>query len=189
MKNILATLIATVWYVGYIKKAPGTFGSLAAFPVMGVLFWFYHAAYEPWVLAYDLPYVPLMIAYWGGSIVGVFIKGWWASCVYMKQNGEHDPSEIVIDEVAGQMLVFLYAYGHMFREQMISWQPIALLGFISFVLFRLFDITKPFPISVVDAKCKGGFGVMIDDILAAMFALAVLFLVQPFVTGWLDAVS
>ena len=95
----------------------------------------------------------------------IFITGTWASNHYLKHTGrDDDPSEIVVDEVAGQWLL-------------LSFLPLTLHAYIAgFILFRAFDIVKPWPVCVADQKIKGGFGVMFDDILAAIYPVAVYFL-------------
>ena len=81
----------------------------------------------------------------------------WAASIYETHSGKKDASEVIIDEVAGQWSVLLVA-------------PLTLEGFIAaFILFRLFDITKPFPIRKAEA-IPGGLGVMADDIVAGFFA-------------------
>ena len=85
------------------------------------------------------------------------IVGVWASNIYEAQSGKKDSSEVIIDEVAGQWSVLLVA-------------PLSLEGFIAaFLLFRFFDITKPFPVNKAEA-IEGGFGVMADDMVAGFLA-------------------
>ena len=86
--------------------------------------------------------------------------------------GVHDHSAIVWDEIAGYFVTMLFA-------------PVSITTVVTgFVLFRLFDILKPWPISVIDSRLKGGLGVMLDDILAGMFALIVLQLLLH--RGWVS---
>lgn len=133
--------LATWFGAGLIPKAPGTWGSLAALPFAWAILHFGNAW---WLLA-------------GAGIV--FLIGWWASEVYVKGSGQADPGAIVIDEVAGQWLTLLPV------ASTIWWHW--LLGF---ALFRVFDILKPWPVGWADRRVKGGFGVMIDDIIAAVYA-------------------
>ena len=78
-----------------------------------------------------------------------------------RYNRSHDPKEVVIDEVAGVWLVMFFF-------------PQTIIGYLAgFILFRIFDIWKPFPISWIDNKVGGGLGIMLDDILAAVFAIIV----------------
>ncbi len=96
------------------------------------------------------------------ALAVVFAVGSWAAGAAAKASGAQDPAAVVIDEIAGQWLVLLAA----------PFDPIAWL--LAFVLFRLFDIWKPWPVSWADRHVKGGFGIMLDDILAASYALLVL---------------
>jgi phosphatidylglycerophosphatase A len=99
--------------------------------------------------------------------VAVFLAGWWATGRYIRDDGD-DPKEVVIDEVAGQLLCLsVVAPG---------WLAYA----AGFALFRLFDIVKPWPVGWCDRTVKGALGVMLDDVLAAVYAAAVLLLAQYF---------
>ena len=91
-----------------------------------------------------------------------FVVGVWASNVCIDLYGVEDPKQVVIDEIAGQWLVLAVVPP--------GWMEYAL----GFVLFRAFDILKPWPVSWADRTIKGGLGVMIDDILAAVYAIIVL---------------
>jgi phosphatidylglycerophosphatase A len=143
-----ARVLATWFGVGLLPKAPGTWGSLAALPIGYV------------------------ITTWGSSkLLGIlailiFIIGIWASNVISNEIGIADPSEIVIDEVVGQWIVLL------------AIPPNIILYFFAFVLFRLFDIWKPWPVSWADREIKGGLGIMLDDVFAAIFASVILWLGQ-----------
>ena len=147
MKQSWNSFIATWFGSGNAPIAPGTVGSLAALPVGYVI----HNVFGGAVLA-----VMALV---------IFILGVWVSELYMALNNKKgDPKEIVIDEVAGQWLL-------------LSVMPLNFYGYtLGFVLFRLFDILKPWPISWVDKNVEGGLGVMFDDILAAFMAL-MLFLI------------
>lgn len=93
-------------------------------------------------------------------IVFTFFIGWYASNITEKAMGMHDNSSIVIDEFVGMFIsVFMFPN--------VWWY-----AFIAFVFFRIFDVLKPFPISYLDKKVSGGLGVMLDDVLAGLFALA-----------------
>lgn len=133
---------------GLAPKAPGTFGTLAAVPLVAVLSWLGQYYLLTFVLA--------------GSMLGVYLCGQTA-----KDVGEHDHGAIVWDEIIGYGITMLWAPLH--------WQTL-LLGF---VLFRLFDIVKPWPISWLDTKVHGGVGIMLDDIVAGIFALISLQLLLP----------
>lgn len=145
-----ARLIATFLYVGYLKPAPGTWGSLAALPVA-------------WAL-YLLGGVPLL----GAAILVAFASGWWATSLMTNGKDNHDPSEIVIDEVVGQWIALLpvvIGASHSGADVLALWP-----GWVTaFLAFRLFDITKPGPVGWADRQ-HGPFGVMLDDVIAGMMA-------------------
>ncbi len=149
----LPAVIATWFGSGRLPGAPGTWGSLAALPCGALLVWL-----GGWPL--------LLIA-----SIAVFIIGTWASERYARQLRKKDPSEIVVDEVVGQWLVLL------------PWalDPFAYL--LAFAAFRIFDIAKPWPVSWADRQVKGGLGIMLDDVVAGAYALAVCILIH-FATGW-----
>lgn len=96
---------------------------------------------------------------WHPILIGLlFIVGVWASGRAEEHFGQKDPGKIVIDEVVG-ILITLYLV------------PVTPLYFaLGFVLFRIFDISKPFPVSRIDAGIKGGWGIMLDDVAAAVYA-------------------
>ena len=135
---------------GLMKKAPGTWGSLAALPFCFLL--------EP--LTPFIYVVVMIVAY----IFGVYISGKTAL-----DFGVKDHPGIVWDEFVGIWITFFMIP--------ISW-PTLLLGF---GLFRLFDIWKPWPISLLDRHVGGGTGIMIDDVLAGIFALIGMHLVLPYI--------
>ncbi|WP_372871776.1 phosphatidylglycerophosphatase A [Shewanella sp.] len=128
---------------GLAKKAPGTFGTLAAVPL--------------YLLLSPLPLVWYLVVTLIVVIAGIYICD-RAS----KDMGVHDHGAIVWDEVAGLLITLIAAPAG------IGWLM------AGFVLFRVFDILKPWPIRVLDAKVHGGLGIMADDVLAGLFALACL---------------
>jgi phosphatidylglycerophosphatase A len=139
-----ARLIASWFGSGFLPKAPGTWGSLAALPFA-------------WAIVLLLGKVWLLAA-----AVVVFIIGWIAADRATRDGTERDPGWIVIDEVAGQWLTLLVL-------------PLNLVGYaIGFALFRLFDIWKPWPVRWVERRYDGGFGIMIDDVVAALYAVLVI---------------
>ncbi len=144
----LSTLLATWFGTGLLPKAPGTWGSLAALPFA-------------WAIQVWAGQAGLLAA----SVI-VFFVGCWAAQAYTTRTGTKDPGEIVIDEVAGQWLTLAVV-------------PHCLLGYaIGFLLFRVADITKPWPVSWLDQKVEGGAGVMADDMAAGVYAGLALWLVM-----------
>ena len=139
-----AVLVCCGFGSGFLPKAPGTWGSLAAL----VVWW--------WLLA------PL--TWWAQLIVALatFVLGTWLVDRVVRRYGVGDAPAIVVDEFAGLWITLIGAGA----------EPVsALLGFIA---FRFFDVLKPWPIKVADARVKGGFGVMLDDAIAGVFALVLL---------------
>ena len=146
----LAIAIATAGGAGFLPKAPGTAGAIVG------------------VFIYVLMEAAHAGAYYPHAIIFFFIVGIWASSRVEHLWG-HDAQRIVIDEVVGQMITFGVAAG---RYQLTGFY--ILLGF---GLFRLFDITKPFPIRRLE-RLKGGLGVIADDVGAGLYALAMLTLLR-----------
>ncbi len=146
----LARLIGTVLGVGYIRPAPGTWGSLVALP------W-------GWLL-HVIGGFPLLCI----GVIAAFLKGWWATQVMTRGSEDHDPSEIVVDELVGQWIALLplsYAAWSMSINVLVMWP-----GWIAaFLLFRLFDILKPGPVGWADRR-GDALGVMLDDVIAGVFA-------------------
>ena len=122
------------------------------------------AAVPLYLLLAQLPLVYYLLAVLVAFAIGVYLCGYTSAAL-----GEHDHSGIVWDEFVGFWITMIAVPA--------TWQWI-LAGF---VLFRLFDIVKPWPVKVADAKMKGGFGIMFDDVLAALYALVGLQIAQQLV--------
>ena len=149
-------VISTGFYTGMIPGAPGTY---AAFT--GLLLWY--------VLYLMLPPVWLTVVT-SVLIVGVTIIGAWTSTVMEKYWGP-DPRAVVIDEYVGCWIPLLIApAGHW------TW----LTGLLGFALFRIIDITKPLGCRAIEKKFPGGWGVMMDDVLAGTYALIILWVIKYF---------
>jgi len=135
--------IATVLGLGYAPKGPGTFGTLGGVIFLGIL------------LHFNIPLtLPTLLI----LIVVTFVAGVISTNQLIPQWGE-DPQRVVMDEFNGYLITMILVP--------LSWTTI-LLGF---VLFRFFDILKPLGIRTIDTKVKGGMGVMLDDVLAGIYAL------------------
>ncbi len=139
-----AALLATWFGAGLLPGMPGTWGALAALPCA-------------WAIRYAAGRTAL-----AGASVLAFALGCWAAARVAQASGRNDPGFIVIDEVAAQWLVLVAAP--------LDWRAYA----AAFVLFRIFDILKPWPADAVERRVKGGLGIMLDDIVAALYALALL---------------
>ena len=146
----MSKMIATFFFVGLLRPASGTWGSLAALPA-------------GWIIANWAGFFGLLFA-----TVFVYFAGLWATIEETRGKDNHDPSEIVIDEVAGQWIALLpVIYGaNMMQADLLALWP----GWIAaFALFRLFDITKPGPVGWAD-KRDDATGVMLDDVIAGLMA-------------------
>jgi phosphatidylglycerophosphatase A len=146
----MSHLIATFFYVGHLRPAPGTWGSLAALPVA----WAIVILAGPWALV-----IAAALA---------FALGYWATQQETRGTDNHDPSEIVIDEVAGQWIALLpvvFGAAAMGADLLALWPG----WVVAFVLFRVFDILKPGPVGWADRR-DDAMGVMLDDIIAGVLA-------------------
>lgn len=142
-----AHFVALGFGAGLMPKAPGTWGTLAAFP----LFLLVRPCGDGVVL---------------GLGVALFLIGIWASRITGEALGVADHGGIVIDEIAAFLIVLAFTPYHV------------LWWFAAFGLFRVFDIAKPWPIRLADQHVKGGFGVMFDDLLAAAYSIAGLWIAR-----------
>jgi phosphatidylglycerophosphatase A len=151
-RRTLPVWVATVAGAGYLPIAPGTVGSAVSVGMVAALDAMYFTNVGRDVL--------LVLA-----VVFIFFLGVWAAGQSEKFFGRTDPRHVVIDEVAGQMMTFLLV-PHASRKLLLA----------GFVLFRVFDVTKPFPVGRAE-RLPGGWGIMVDDLIAggyAMGALAIL---------------
>ena len=147
-----AALLALWFGVGLVRPAPGTWGSACALPLAALLVW----AGGPWALAVGIALV-------GGL-------GVWAAEVVERRSGESDADAVVVDEVVGQWIALLPA----------GLDPkLYALGFLA---FRVIDIVKPWPASLADRRVKGGLGVMLDDVVAGLYAAAIVLLAGVWLT-------
>ncbi|NUR56630.1 MAG: phosphatidylglycerophosphatase A [Acidobacteria bacterium] len=149
-----AVFLATVAYCGYFPIAPGTIGSAAGLIVYLLVWWTQSSALEV------------------ALIVAVFIAGAWAGTVAERYFGGIDPGPVVIDEVLGMLITLAFIR--------VGW-PGALAGF---VLFRIFDVIKPFPANRLE-RLHGGVGVMADDAMAAVYANLSLRLLIWLLPSWI----
>ena len=151
----MSRMIATLFGVGLLRPAPGTWGSAAAV----ALAWLVHG----------LGGFPLLFA----ATIAVFFLGWWATDRATRGSDDHDPSEIVIDEVAGQWTALLPLSAGLWFAAADPW-VFPYPGWIgAFLLFRLFDIWKPGPVGWADRK-HTPLGVMLDDVIAGAMAAVIL---------------
>jgi len=150
------SLLVTMFGLGKIKFMPGTFGSLAT---TIILFYLFHSL--------NISSNTILI----GWII-IFIYSFYAVSTHIKDNENKDPGEIIIDEFLGQSIpIYLYEISHGTTKE--SNEAIIYYG-LFFILFRYFDIMKPFPVSFFDKSFKNSFGVIMDDIFAGLYVVLTL---------------
>ena len=158
MINKINFLFVTLFGIGKIKKIPGSFASLATTLFLFFLFHILNIS----------PNIVLM------GVIIVFIISIYAVNIFIKDLENKDPKEVVIDEFIGQSIpICLYEIAH---EGTRETSQILMFYFIMFILFRIFDIAKPYPVSYYDKNFKNSFGVIMDDVCAGLYVVAVLVL-------------
>lgn len=157
-------LILTFFYSGLAKKAPGTFGSIAA-----VFFWIF------------LNQFTTSNIFWLGFLSIIFIYGIIFIKYYAKIVGQIDHKSIVLDEVLGQILTLELTFIVFNLDKSLLNYHNMMIIILSLIAFRFFDIIKIFPINIIDQKMKHPFGVMFDDFIAGIFAFISLFFIYKII--------
>jgi phosphatidylglycerophosphatase A len=154
--NQLALLVASFGYVGFFPFAPGTAGSLAALALFAVVRWVGVPAFEV------------------GVILAILVLGIWAANGAERALDRKDPGQVVIDEVLGMLIT-------------LALLPVSLTGvFVGFLLFRFFDVLKPYPTARLE-HLPGGYGIMLDDAMAGVYSYLVLRVCMWWMPAWLTA--
>ena len=162
MLNKINFLFVTLFGIGKIKKIPGTFASLAT-----TLFLFF--------LFHILNVSTNIVLF---SIIVIFFISLYTVSIFIKDLPNKDPKEIVIDEFIGQSIpICFYEVAHDMPKET---DQVLKFYFIMFILFRIFDITKPFPASYYDKNFKNSFGVVMDDVCAGLYVVLALVLYMVF---------
>ena len=158
MLNKINFLFVTLFGIGKIKIIPGTFASLAT-----AIFLFF--------LFHILNVSPNIVFF---LIIIIFFISFYTVNIFIKDLTNKDPGEVVIDEFIGQSIpICLYEIAHDIPKET---NQILTSYFIMFILFRIFDIAKPYPVSYYDKNFKNSFGVIMDDVCAGLYVVAVLVL-------------
>ena len=153
MINTLNRLFVTMFGLGEIPKIPGTFGSLAT---IIILYSFFH------ILDLSLKIILFFL-------IIIFIFSFFAIAAHIKDSENKDPKEVVIDEFIGQSIpIYLYEISH--GTEKLPNESFIFYG-ICFILFRFFDIVKPFPVNFFDKNYKNSFGVIMDDVFAGFYVV------------------
>ena len=151
-------LFVTLFGIGKLKKIPGSYASLATIIFLFLLFHILNLS----------PNTVLI------GVVIIFLISLYAVKIFTQNLENKDPKEVVIDEFIGQSIpICLYEIAHEGSRETIQ---VLTFYFIMFILFRIFDITKPYPVSYYDKNFKNSFGVIMDDVCAGLYVVAVLVL-------------
>ena len=152
IKN-LNTLFVTMFGLGKVKIIPGTFGSLVTILILYIFFHLLNISSNTILMA----------------LIIIFIFSFFAISVHITDSANKDPKEVIIDEFIGQSIpIYLYEISHGTEKS--SDEAIIFYG-VCFVLFRFFDIAKPFPVSYFDKNFKNSFGVVMDDVCAGFYVV------------------
>ena len=156
------SLFVTLFGIGRISKIPGSIASLVT-----IIFLFF--IFQILDLAPDLVLICLIV---------IFFVSLYSINQFIKNKENKDPKEIVIDEFIGQSIpICLYEIAHEVPKET---NEVLTFYFIMFILFRIFDITKPYPVSYYDKNFKNSFGVVMDDVCAGLYVVAVMVLYMVF---------
>ena len=151
-------LFVTLFGIGKIRKIPGSIASLAT--ILFLFFLFHIVNIDPNIVLI--------------SLIIIFFMSLYAVNIFIKDLDNKDPKEVVIDEFIGQSIpICLYEIAHDTTKET---NEILTFYFIMFILFRIFDITKPYPVNYYDKNFKNSFGVIMDDVCAGLYVVAVLVL-------------
>ena len=158
MINKINFLFVTLFGIGKIGKIPGSIASLVT-----TLFLFF--------IFHILNISPNIVLFF---IIIIFFISLYAVNIFIKNLNDKDPKEVVIDEFIGQSIpICLYEIAHEGSKEI---DQVLTFYFIMFILFRIFDIVKPYPVSYYDKNFKNSFGVIMDDVAAGLYVVAVLVL-------------
>ena len=158
MLNKINFLFVTLFGIGKLKKIPGSYASLATTIFLFILF-------------HILNFSPNIVLI---GVIIVFLISLYAVNIFIKDMDNKDPKEVVIDEFIGQSIpICLYEIAH---EGTKETNEVLTFYFIMFILFRIFDIVKPYPVSYYDKNFKNSFGVIMDDVVAGLYVVGVLVL-------------
>ena len=164
MFNKINYLFVTMFGIGNIKNIPGSVASLVTTLFLFLLFHIFNISADVILIC----------------IIVIFFISIYAVNIFIKNLDNKDPKEVVIDEFIGQSIpICLYEVAH---EGVKETNQVLTFYFIMFILFRIFDITKPYPVSYYDKNFKNSLGVIMDDVVAGLYVVAVLVLFMVITT-------
>ena len=162
--NNINFLFVTLFGIGKLKKIPGSYASLAT---TIFLFSIFHI----------LNFSPNIVMI---GVIIIFLVSLYAVNIFIKDLDNKDPKEVVIDEFIGQSIpICLYEIAH---DGVRETGQVLTFYFVMFILFRIFDITIPFPVSYYDKNFKNSFGVIMDDVCAGLYVMSILILYMVITT-------
>ena len=154
--NNINFLFVTLFGIGKLKRIPGSYASLVTVIFLYILFHILSVSADIFLF----------------FLVAIFIISLFAINLFVKDLTNKDPKEVVIDEFIGQSIpICLYEIAH---SEQTSPARVLTFYFIMFILFRIFDIAKPYPVSYYDKNFKNSFGVIMDDVCAGLYVVAIL---------------
>ena len=155
--NKISQIFSTLFYVGYFKWAPGT---LSSFVSLNIIFFIHNIIGK---IEFIFLFICILI------LAKIFIE------IYSNSIKKYDTKEIVIDEFLGIYLIIIFTHDFdLFNNEFLKM-------FLIFLFFRIFDIMKPFPANWVDKNMKNSYGVILDDIIAGIYTITILFLINVFI--------
>ena len=155
--NKISQIFSTLFFIGYVKWAPGTFGSIFSL----IIIVFLHN------IVNKNEFIVLFIC--------IFLMATICIKIYSKSVNKHDAKEIIIDEFLGIYLIIICSYDFKIFDN--EFVKILLI----FLFFRIFDILKPFPANWIDKNLKNSYGIILDDIVAGIYTIITLALINVFV--------
>ncbi len=156
MLKIINSLFVTMFGIGRLPRIPGSYASLATVILLFILFHIFSVPADLFLF----------------FLIAIFIISLFAVNLFIKDLTNKDPKEVVIDEFIGQSIpICLYEIAH---SEITDPVRVLTFYFIMFILFRIFDITKPYPVSYYDKNFKNSFGVIMDDICAGLYVVVIL---------------
>ena len=156
MVKKINSLFVTMFGIGKLPRIPGSYASLVTVIILYILFHIFSVPADAFLFL----------------LVGIFIISLFAVNLFIKDLTNKDPKEVVIDEFIGQSIpICLYEIAH---SEPTDPARVLTFYFIMFILFRIFDIAKPYPVSYYDKNFKNSFGVLMDDVCAGLYVVAIL---------------
>ena len=158
MLRKINSLFVTMFGIGKLPRIPGSYASLVTVIFLYILFHIFSVPADAFLFL----------------LVGIFIISLFAVNLFIKDLTNKDPKEVVIDEFIGQSIpICLYEIAH---KEPTDPARVLTFYFIMFILFRIFDITKPYPANYYDKNIKNGLGVIMDDVVAGLYVVAIMVL-------------